>query len=107
MSKTMHDILLVLVMAAVTACIRFAPFVVFRKKTPEAVKYLGRVLPFAVMGMLLVYCLKDVTLLSWPHGLPEAICIALTALLHKWKHSMFISMGVGTVAYMLLVQLVF
>ena len=78
MNKTMHDILLVLVMAAVTACIRFAPFVVFRKKTPEAVKYLGRVLPFAVMGMLMVYCLKDVTLLSWPHGLPEAICIALT-----------------------------
>ena len=69
--------------------------------------YLGKVLPCAVMGMLVVYCLKDVAFLQAPFGLPELIGIVVVALLHLWKRNSLLSIGVGTVAYMLLVQFVF
>ena len=87
--------------------IRALPFVVFRKKTPKLVLYMGKVLPFAIMGMLVVYCLKDVTFFSGNHGIPEAICVILVVILHKWKHNSLLSIFVGTVVYMLLVQMVF
>lgn len=103
----MHDILLVAVCALVTALTRFLPFLIFGKRTPPIVTYLGKVLPCAIMGMLVVYCLKDVNFLSGSFGIPEILCCALTAGLHLWKRNSLLSIGVGTVSYMLLVQLVF
>ena len=104
-----HDILLIVVVALVTMLTRFLPFLIFgeKRKTPEIVTYLGKVLPFAIMGMLVVYCLKDVDFLAKPFGAPELIGIAITAGLHIWRRNSLLSIGVGTVSYMLLVQLVF
>ena len=105
----MHDVLLIVVAALVTAATRFLPFLIFRKKesTPAIITYLGQVLPCAIMGMLVVYCMKDVQFFSAPFGLPETIGCGLVALLHIWKRNSLLSIGVGTVCYMLLVQLVF
>ena len=105
----MHDILLIAVAAVVTAATRFIPFLIFRKKdsTPAIVTYLGQVLPCAIMGMLVVYCMKDVPFLSAPYGAPEIIGCAIVALLHIWKRNSLLSIGVGTVCYMLMVQLIF
>ncbi len=104
-----HDILLIIVVMLVTMLTRFLPFLLFgeKRKTPELVTYLGKVLPFAIMGMLVVYCLKDVKFLSAPYGIPELIGIAITAGLHIWKRNSLLSISVGTVSYMLLVQFVF
>lgn len=92
-----------------TMLTRFLPFLVFssKKPTPEYVQYLGKALPCAVFGMLVIYCLKNVSFLSAPHGIPELIAIAITAGLHLWKKKMLLSIAGGTIAYMLLVQLVF
>ena len=97
------------VCALVTAGLRFLPFLIFgeNRKTPEIVAYLGKVLPFAIMGMLVVYCLKDVSIISAPFGIPEAIGCAVVAGLHVWKRNTLLSIGAGTIAYMLLVQFVF
>ena len=97
------------VAALVTAGLRFLPFLIFgeNRQTPPLITYLGQVLPFAIMGMLVVYCLKDVTLTAVPFGIPEAIGCAVVALLHIWKRNTLLSIGAGTVCYMLLVQLVF
>lgn len=105
----MYNIALIVVMTLVTMTTRFLPFLIFgeHRKTPELILYLGKVLPCAVMGMLVVYCLKDVDFLQAPFGLPELIGIVVVALLHLWKRNSLLSIGVGTVAYMLLVQLVF
>lgn len=105
----MHDILLVVVAALVTMATRFLPFLIFgeNRKTPQLVTYLGQVLPFAIMGMLVIYCMKDVSLLSAPFGIPEVLGCAVVALLHLWKRNSLLSIGVGTVFYMLLIQLVF
>lgn len=103
----MHDIWLIVVCALVTMLTRFLPFLIFRKKTPAIVTYLGKVLPCAIMGMLVVYCMKDVNFLGGSHGIPEALGCIITAGLHVWKRSPLLSIGVGTVSYMLLVQLVF
>ena len=105
-SKT--AMILVAVMAIVSYLIRLVPFLIFRgKETPKYITYLGEVLPFAIMGMLLVYCLKDVHPLSGTHGIPELIAVVGTALLHIWKRNVLLSLVVGTVGYMVLVQLVF
>lgn len=92
-----------------TMCTRFLPFLLFPadKPTPKFLRYLGQVLPAAVFGMLVVYCLKDVSLVSGSHGLPELIAIAVVAALHLWKRQMLLSIAGGTICYMLLVQLVF
>lgn len=105
----MHDILMVAIVALVTAFLRFLPFLIFgeNRTTPPLIAYLGKVLPFAIMGMLVVYCLKDVTFLSGSFGIPEVIGCAVVALLHIWKRNTLLSIGAGTVCYMLLVQLVF
>ena len=105
----MHDVWIVVVAALVTMLTRFLPFLIFGngKKTPDIIVYLGKVLPYAIMGMLVVYCMKDVSFLSWPHGLPELISCVLVAALHIWKRNSLLSIGVGTVSYMLLTQLVF
>ena len=105
----MHDILLVLVAVLVTAATRFLPFLIFgeKRKTPPIIEYLGTVLPCAIMGMLVVYCLKDVSFLTSPFGLPELISCVVVAALHVWKRNSLLSICGGTVCYMLLVQLVF
>ena len=105
----MYDVIMIAVMALVTLATRLLPFLVFgeKRKTPEAVLYLGKVLPCAVMGMLVIYCLKDVSVLQFPHGLPELIGIAAVAALHLWKKNTLLSVGVGTVFYMVLVQVIF
>lgn len=99
----------------ITVCIlgtmltRFLPFLVFssKKPTPKFIDYLGKALPCAVFGMLVVYCLKNVSLFSGSHGIPELIAIAVTAGLHLWKKQMLLSITGGTIVYMLLVQLIF
>lgn len=92
-----------------TMLTRFLPFVVFssKKPVPKYIQYLGKALPLAVFGMLVVYCLKNVSLLSGSHGIPEIIAIVVTAGLHLWKKQMLLSVAAGTFVYMLLVQLVF
>jgi len=105
----MYEIALIAVTALVIAVTRFLPFLIFgeKRETPKLITYLGQVLPFAIMGMLVVYCLKDVKFLSAPFGAPEIIGCAVVALLHLWKRNSLLSIGVGTVAYMLMVQLIF
>ena len=105
----LHSALIVAVAALVTIALRFLPFLIFSgsKQTPPFVAYLGRVLPYAIMGMLVVYCLRNVNLASAPHGAPEFIACAVVAGLHLWKRSTLVSIIGGTAAYMLLVQLVF
>ena len=103
-------ILTIAVCAAATMLTRFLPFLVFGSrggKVPEVVEYLGHVLPAAIFGMLIVYCLKSVTPFAGSRGIPEALAIAVTIALHKWKHQTLVSIAGGTVCYVLLVQLVF
>ena len=109
MNTTIYQLLQIAVIVACTVGMRFLPFLIFRgnKQLPGTISFLGTVLPYAIMGMLLVYCLKDVTLLAWPYGLPEMISILLVAGLHLWKRNTLISIFAGTVCYMLLVQVVF
>jgi branched-subunit amino acid transport protein AzlD len=104
-----QQLVTILVVAAGTVLTRSLPFLLFPagKPTPKYIQYLGKVLPAAVFGMLVVYCLKNVQILSGSHGLPEAIAIAVVAALHLWKKNTLLSIAVGTVCYMLLVQLVF
>ena len=104
-----QQLITVLVVAVGTMLTRFLPFLLFPadKPTPKYIQYLGKVLPAAVFGMLVVYCLKNVSLLTGSHGLPEAIAIAAVAALHLWKKNTLLSIAGGTVCYMLLVQLVF
>lgn len=92
-----------------TLIMRFLPFMIFpeNKPIPDFIHYLGKVLPAAVFGFLIIYCLKSVDILSGSHGIPEAIAIVITALAHLWKKQMLISISAGTVSYMLLVQFVF
>ena len=109
MGNNAYAIAVVLIAALVTAGLRFLPFLVFGKgkKTPELVTYLGKTLPCAIMGMLVVYCLKDVSLLQKPYGILEALGCLIVALLHIWKRNTLLSIGVGTVCYMLMVQFLF
>ena len=92
-----------------TALTRYLPFLLFPagKPTPKYIQYLGKVLPAAVFGLLVVYSLKDVRILAGSHGLPEMISILLVIVLHVWKRQMLLSIAGGTVCYMLLVQFVF
>lgn len=92
-----------------TMITRFLPFVVFPagKPTPKYIQYLGKVLPGAVFGMLVIYCLKNVSILGGTQGIPEAISIILVICLHLYKRQMLISIAGGTVCYMLLVQFIF
>lgn len=95
--------------AASTFLTRVLPFLLFPdgKETPRAVQYLGAVLPSASIAMLVVYCFKNVSVFSGSHGLPELIAAGYVILVHKWKHSLLLSIGGGTALYMLLIQAVF
>lgn len=92
-----------------TMLTRFLPFILFPadKPTPKYIQYLGKVLPSAVFGMLVIYCLKNVSIFTGSHGLPELISVAAVIGLHVWKRQMLLSIGGGTILYMLLVQFVF
>jgi len=105
----MHSIITIIVISVVTLLTRALPFLIFpeNKKAPRIVSYLSSVLPCAVMGMLVIYCLRSVNPLAFPHGLPEFISIILVVTLHLWKRNTLISIGAGTICYMLLVQLIF
>ncbi len=105
----LHALATVLVAAAVTALLRFLPFWIFGsgRETPPIVLYLGKVLPYAIIGMLVVYCMKDVSLAAAPHGIPEAIGCLIVGILHVWKRNTLLSIAVGTVSYMLMVQFIF
>lgn len=110
MSMTLtQQIITILVVVLGTMLTRFLPFLIFPagKPTPRYIRYLGRVLPAAVFGMLIIYCLKNVSIFTGRHALPELISIAVVVLLHLWKRQMLLSIAGGTVCYMLLVQLVF
>lgn len=105
---TTQQIITIATMVIATASTRFLPFLIFRgKETPRYIHYLSNVLPPAVFGMLVVYCLKDVSFTSGNYGLPEVIGIAVTALLHAWRRQMLWSILGGTVTYMLLLQYIF
>lgn len=104
-----QQILTIAICALGTMATRFLPFLIFRegRPTPALITYLGKALPAAIFGMLVVYSLKDVSLLSGSHGLPQAIAIIVTVALHLWKRQMLVSIAGGTVCYMLVIQLVF
>lgn len=104
-----QQLIIVIMVSLGTMVMRFLPFIVFPagKPTPKYIQYLGKVLPGAVFGMLVIYCLKDVSFLSSPFGIPEMIAIAVVIILHLIKKQMLLSMAGGTIVYMLLVQLVF
>lgn len=104
-----YVLLQILVMAAVTAALRFLPFLLFPdgRRRPALVTYLGKVLPYGVMAMLVVYCLRNVSVLSAPHGIPEFLGVGAVVGLHRWKKNTLLSIFGGTAFYMILVQLVF
>lgn len=104
-----QQILTIAVIVLGTMATRFLPFLLFPagKPTPKYIQYLGKVLPAAVFGMLVIYCLKNVSLFSGNHAIPELLSIAVVVALHLWKRQMLLSIAGGTVFYMLLVQLVF
>ena len=104
-----EQLILIAAVALGTQLTRWLPFWCFPegKETPKYVQYLGQTLPGAVFGLLVVYCLKHVDLLSGSHGIPEAIAILVTAGLHRWKRQILLSIAGGTAVYMLLVQTIF
>ncbi|MCI1983816.1 MAG: branched-chain amino acid transporter permease [Bifidobacteriaceae bacterium] len=104
-----QQIITIAAVIAGTLTTRFLPFLIFPagKPTPKYVQYLGKVLPAAVFGLLVIYCLRNVSVLSGSHGIPELISIAVVVVLHLWKRQMLLSIAGGTICYMLLVQLVF
>lgn len=104
-----EQMITILMVVLGTMLTRFLPFLLFPadKPTPKYVQYLGNVLPAAVFGLLIVYCLKNVSLFSGSHGLPELIAIAVVVGLHYWKRQMLLSIAGGTICYILLVQFVF
>lgn len=103
-----QSVLTILAVVAATMLTRFLPFLLFPedKTPPTAVTYLGGVLPCAVIGLLVVYCLKDAVFAGW-HGLPELIAILFIAALHRWKKNTLLSIAGGTILYMILVQKIF
>lgn len=103
----MKTLVLIAVMTVVTILLRFLPFFVFRKKTPHYVLYLGRVLPQAIIGMLAVYCLKDISFSVHPFGIPELLASAFVIGLQAWKRNSLISILTGTFLYMMLTRVAF
>ena len=107
MSGMGHSALLVAVMSAFTILLRFLPFLIFRKRVPPYIAYLGKVLPSAIIGMLVVYCLRNTAVLTFPFGLPELIAALVVILLQIRMRRSLLSILAGTAVYMLLVQAVF
>ncbi len=104
-----YSIIQIAVMAVITAAIRFAPFALFPegRKKPKFITYLGTVLPYAIIGMLVVYCFKNITFFEAPHGLPEILAGIIVVLLHIWKKNTLLSVFGGTAIYMVLINFIF
>lgn len=104
-----QQIFTILMVVLGTMLTRFLPFLVFPagKPTPRYVQYLGKALPGAVFGLLIIYCLKNVSVFTGTHAIPELIAIALVVVLHLWKRQMLLSIAGGTICYMVLVQTIF
>lgn len=104
-----QSLVMILVVAATTFATRAVPFLIFPKgkEIPKVVQYLGKVLTPAIIGMLVVYCLKNTKVLSAPFGMPELIAVGTVVVLHIWKRNNLLSIGVGTILYMFLIQAVF
>ena len=104
-----HAALIIIVAGAVTLLLRFLPFLIFggKRETPPFIVYLGKVLPYAIMGMLVIYCLRGISFTAAANFLPELIACAVVVLAHVWKRNTLLSIISGTVCYMLLVQFVF
>ena len=104
--QTFTIILMVTVGTMVT---RFLPFILFKgeKANSSYINYLGEVLPYSAIGLLLVYCLKEISFKNYPRGIPEIISVIFIALIHSWKENTLLSIGLGTALYMILVQFVF
>ena len=109
MNNSMYALIMIVIIALVTAALRFIPFLIFNgnKPVPKFVDYLGRVLPYSIMAMLVVYCLKGICFRKAPFGLPEIISVVIVAMLHIWKRNTLLSIIGGTVCYMLLIQFIF
>lgn len=109
MMSVTQQIIIVAVVVFGTMVTRFLPFIIFPagKPTPKYIQYLGKVLPAAVFGLLIIYCLKNVNIFTGNHGIPELISIALVVALHLWKRQMLVSIAGGTICYMLLIQFLF
>ena len=106
MTKELYTIIAIAIMALVTFFLRVLPFLIFSKaKTPPFMEYLGRVLPYSIMAMLVVYCLGDISFISSPFGIPELAAVALVAGLHIWKRNTLLSIVSGTVFYMILLAI--
>lgn len=105
----LHSIEIIAVAAIVTLFIRAIPFVAFggKREVPATVTYLGKVLPPAIMVILVIYCVKSINLFAGSHGIPELLSIAAVAALHIWKRNTLLSIALGTILYMILVQVVF
>lgn len=103
-----YIILVIAIMSIITILIRFLPFIIFDhgKKLPKWISYLGKVLPPAVMSMLLVYCLRNINFVEGNHGLPELLCVGIAILLHSWKRNTLLSIGVSTILYMILIRII-
>lgn len=106
---TVQKVITIVMVVLGTMATRFLPFLVFPpgKKTPLYIQYLGKVLPAAALGMLVVYCLKDVSIFSGTHAVPEILSISAVIILHFWKKQMLLSIAGGTILYMFLVQFLF
>lgn len=106
---TTQSLVLIAVIAVATQITRGLPFILFpeNKETPRYILYLGKVLPYSAIGLLVVYCLKNVSFISSPYGIPEAIAVFCVVVLHLWKNNTLLSIGIGTAVYMVLVQLIF
>ena len=110
LEESMNYFILMIVVASVcTILLRALPFLIFggKREIPEIVHYLGRVLPPAIMVILVIYCLKGISFLNSPYGIPELLSVAVVVLLHVWKRNILLSVGLGTALYMFLVQVVF
>lgn len=109
MTDYRHAMIVIIVMGLAVLATRIVPVLIFGRgeKVPEFILYLGRVVPYTAMGLLIVYCLRDVPVLDAPHGLPELISLAVVTLTYLWKRNTILSVVIGTALYMFLVQSVF
>ena len=109
MNNILNDVFVIAVVSVVTIFTRAIPFILFPgdRKIPKPIIFLSKVLPCSVMGMLIIYCLKDVSVISAPYGIPEFISIAVVVGLYLWKKNTLLSILTGTVCYMLLIQFIF
>ncbi len=105
--NTVETLITIAAIALGNMLTRFLPFLLFpdHHRPPDTIRYLGRTLPPAMMGLLIIYCLRDVSFVSMPYGIPELLSITVIVVLHSWKRNVLLSISVGTALYMLLLHL--